>query len=243
MKKPVADIHTHSIASGHAFGTIREMAMEASEEGLRILGVSEHAPGIPGTVDPIYFSNLRMAPRELYGVRMLYGAEVNILNSGTLSLEYKYMDHLDYVIAGIHSQCYADQGKELNTQNVISCMMGKRVAFISHPDDDHTPLNYELLVSAAKEYHVALEVNNSSLIKQDQRMNCVENYRKMLKLCRKYEVPVLVSSDAHDPFYVGKFDLAMELLQGAGFDEELILNLDENRLLDFIRSHKAGGMN
>ena len=79
MKPFVADVHMHSILSGHAFGTIRELAAEASRRGLSLIGVTEHAPGIPGTVDPIYFRNLCDAPRELYGVEMLYGSEVNVL--------------------------------------------------------------------------------------------------------------------------------------------------------------------
>ena len=58
MKPFVADVHMHSILSGHAFGTIRELAAEASRRGLSLIGVTEHAPGIPGTVDPIYFRNL-----------------------------------------------------------------------------------------------------------------------------------------------------------------------------------------
>ena len=31
MKPFVADVHTHSLLSGHAFGTIRELAAEAAE--------------------------------------------------------------------------------------------------------------------------------------------------------------------------------------------------------------------
>ena len=68
MKPFVADVHMHSILSGHAFGTIRELAAEAAGRGLKLIGVTEHAPGIPGTVHPIYFRNLCDAPRELYGV-------------------------------------------------------------------------------------------------------------------------------------------------------------------------------
>ena len=40
-------------------------------------------------------------------------------------------------------------------------MKEPKVYFVSHPDDAHTPLDYERLVQAAKKYHVALEVNNS----------------------------------------------------------------------------------
>ena len=86
----VLDIHTHTIASGHAYGTIREMAQAASGRLLSLLGVSEHAPGIPGTVDPIYFTNLSVIPKTLYGVTILHGCEANILNDGTISLEERY---------------------------------------------------------------------------------------------------------------------------------------------------------
>ena len=71
------DVHTHSVASGHAYSTIEEMARFAAQKGLEILGITEHAPGIPGTCDPIYFRNLHVVPRQLFGVRLLLGAELS----------------------------------------------------------------------------------------------------------------------------------------------------------------------
>ena len=62
MKRLIADIHMHTLASGHAYGTIREMAAAAKEQQLQLIGISEHAPGIPGTVDPFYYGNLRVIP-------------------------------------------------------------------------------------------------------------------------------------------------------------------------------------
>ncbi len=47
--------------------------------------------------------------------------------------------------------------KKKNTDNLIACMKNEKVHFVSHPDDDHTPLDYERLVSAAKQYRVALK--------------------------------------------------------------------------------------
>lgn len=228
------DIHTHTLASGHAYGTIREMARAAVQKELKLLGISDHAPGIQGTCDPIYFSNLRVAPKSMDGTEIMYGCEINVLNDGTLSLEQKYIDRLDYTIVGIHTMCYHDEGAKKNTENLISCMKNDKVFLVSHPDDDHTPLDYEMLVEAAKEYHVALEVNNSSFLKQHMRLNCVDNYRKMLPLCEKLRVPVIISSDAHDPDYVGRFAEACELLNEIGFDRELIINTDVNKWKAFI---------
>ena len=234
MRKIIADIHTHTIASGHAYGTIREMAQAAASKKLKILGLTEHAPGIPGTTDPFYYMNLEVVPRELYGVSILHGCEINVLNDGTLSLEERFIKKLDYAIVGIHSLCYQDAGKEQNTEHVISCMKHPKVKLVSHPDDDHIPFDYERLVKGALDTDTALEVNNSSLVKKDRRLNCYENYRTMLEWCRKLKVPVIVSSDAHDPSQVGRVDLAMALLDELGFPESLILNLEAERLLRFL---------
>lgn len=235
MKKIAADIHMHTLASGHAYGTIREMVQAAKEQKLQLIGISEHAPGIPGTVDPFYYLNLHVIPRQIDGIEVIHGCEINVLNDGSLSLEQKYIDHLDYAIVGIHRQCYHDEGREKNTRNLIECMKHEKVHFVSHPDDDHTPLDYEMLVKAAKQYQVALEVNNSSLIKKDQRLNCCQNYQTMLSLCRQYGVPIVVSSDAHDPSGVGAFELACQMLEELNFEEHLILNNDVEKLKQFIK--------
>ena len=101
------DVHTHTIASGHAFSTLQEMAQAAAGKGLKVLGITEHSPGVPGTCHPIYFRNLHVVPRRMYGVELLLGAEINILDGkGNLDLDEDYMKMLDIRIAGIHSLCY-----------------------------------------------------------------------------------------------------------------------------------------
>lgn len=234
MKTLLADIHMHTLASGHAYGTIREMAAAARDRGLALIGVSEHAPGIPGTADPFYYRNLKAVPRLLSGVEVIHGSEINVLAGGKLSLDQELIDRLDYAIVGIHTLCYEDEGIVGNTDNLIACMENDKVRLVSHPDDDHTPLDYPALVAAAKACHVALEVNNSSLLKPAQRLHCYENYRTMLALCQEQGVPIAVSSDAHDPSQVGEFRLARQLLEELRFPDELILNTDLARLKAFL---------
>lgn len=234
MKPFIADCHTHTIMSGHAFGTVREMAAEAAAKGLVILGTTEHGPGIPGTCDPIYFRNFVDAPRNLCGVEMLYGSEVNVLKGGKLDLDQRHLDRLDYAVVGIHGLCYENEGPAGNTNNVIGCMQNSKVRFISHPDDNNFPLDYPALVQAAKEYGVALEVNNSSLRKPHLRPGCLDNYRIMVPLCMEYGVPIIVNTDAHDPGAVGNFDLARSLLNDIGVNEELILNNSVDKLKAFL---------
>jgi putative hydrolase len=234
MKTLVADLHMHTLMSGHAFGTIREMAMGAAERNLQLIGITEHGPGLPGACDPIYYLNFRAAPRKLYNVEILYGCEVNICTGGTLSLGRRYLDALDYAIAGIHGFCYENEGATKNTDSIIKCMADPKVRFISHPDDGRYPIDYPALVQGAKEYGVALEVNNSSLSPISFRPGCLENYHRMLPLCMEYGVPVIVDSDAHDPGAVGDFSLAINVLEEVGFDQDLILNTDVQKVKQFL---------
>ena len=100
----VLDLHTHTIVSGHAYSTLREMAKAASDKGLELLGITEHAPKMPGTCHLFYFDNLRIVPRELYGIELVLGSEVNILDAkGTVDLPQKTMEKLDIIIASLHT--------------------------------------------------------------------------------------------------------------------------------------------
>ena len=229
-----ADLHTHTIASGHAYGTVREMAQGAKEAGLALLGLTDHGPSVPGACDPIYFRNVVAIPRTLYGVTILNGCEANVLPEGRIDLDDKSAAQLDCILAGIHRYCFDDMGIARNTDSVIGCMRHEKVRLISHPDDNKTPLHYPALVQAAKEYGVALEINNSSLLKPERRLGCVENCRTILRLCMLYRVPVAVNSDAHDPSAVGDVSLALQLLDEEGFDPALLLNSDREHLLHFL---------
>ena len=47
--KILADTHTHTIASGHAYSTVDENARWAAEQGLRLLALTDHAPAMQNT--------------------------------------------------------------------------------------------------------------------------------------------------------------------------------------------------
>ena len=43
------DLHTHTIVSGHAYNTRNEMLKAAKAKGIDVLGITEHAPAMPGS--------------------------------------------------------------------------------------------------------------------------------------------------------------------------------------------------
>ena len=79
--RDLMDMHTHTLASGHAYNTIYEMVKEAARKDIPMLGITEHAPKMPGSCHKIYFMNLKTLQREIFGVRVLFGAELNILDA------------------------------------------------------------------------------------------------------------------------------------------------------------------
>lgn len=229
------DIHTHTVASGHAFSTLQEMAQAAADKGLKVLGITEHSPGIPGTCNPIYFRNLHVVPRRMYGIELLLGAEINILDGeGNLDLDENYMKMLDIRIAGIHSLCYTFGTVDENTCGMIRAVSNPFIHIISHPGDGTAQLHFEPIVLAAKEHHTLLEINNSSLKPTRNKPAARENNLTILRLCKKYEVPVILGSDAHISFDIARYDYLYELLQLTGFPEELIMNSDVNRFKTYL---------
>lgn len=229
------DVHTHTLASGHAYSTLQEMAQTAADKRLEILGVTEHAPGIPGTCDPIYFRNLHVVPRKLYGVRLLLGAELNILDTkGTLDLDEYYYRMLDIRIAGIHSLCWKGGTCDENTFAMIEAIRNPWTHIISHPGDGTADLHFRPIVLAAKENHTLLEINNSSLNPVRQKTEALANNLEILRLCKEYEVPVILGSDAHFSGAIAEYDLVLPLLQETDFPEALIVNDKPEFFLDYL---------
>lgn len=219
------DVHTHTIASGHAFSTLQEMAQAAADKKLQILGITEHAPGIPGTCAPIYFRNLHVVPRRMYGVELLLGAELNILDyQGTVDMGEAYFPMLDIKIAGIHSLCYTPGTPDENTSAMIGAIRNPHVNIISHPGDGTALLHFEPIVQAAKTHHTLLEINNSSLNPVRKKEKARANNLEILSLCKQYEVPVILGSDAHISFDIARYDHIYELLQLTEFPPALIVN-------------------
>ena len=49
MRKFLLDVHTHTVASGHAYSSLQEMVKAAADKRLQVLRITEHGPSIPGT--------------------------------------------------------------------------------------------------------------------------------------------------------------------------------------------------
>ena len=233
--RPLLDLHTHTIASGHAYSTIQEMARTAADMGLQVLGITEHAPALPGACDPIYFRNLHIVPREMYGIRLLLGAELNILDTtGRMDLDEQHYKHCDLRIAGIHALCWQGGTREENTEAMLTAIHSPWTHIISHPGDGTAELLFEPIVLAARDTQTLLEINSSSLIPARHKEAALPNNLEILRLCRKYDVPVILASDAHISFSIADYRYALPLLAETDFPEELVMNYWPEQCLDYL---------
>lgn len=231
----VMDMHTHTIASGHAYSTLQENIAEARRKGLQFLGLSEHGPAVDGGPSPLYFHNYKIIPRQHGELRLYCGVEANITDyEGHLDLDVPVLERVDYCIASMHTLILTPGSARENTLAAIRAMENPLVKILGHPDDSRYPMNYEELVKAAAARHVVLEVNNSSLHPLSSRRGARENINAMLKLCMRYQASVILGTDSHISSSIGDFTQADQLIREMDFPAELIVNTDAARIGEVV---------
>lgn len=225
--KPVMDLHTHTMASGHGYSTLKENIEEAKRKGLKVLGLSEHGPAMPGGPHIFFLTNYKCIPRKYGDLQLLCGVEANICDyDGRLDVEDRVLAQMDYVIASMHPPCCAPGSMEENTRASLLAMKNPYVTILGHPDDERYPIDRKAIVCAAGEEGVAIEINNSSLNPRSARKNGRKNIKELLYWCAKYRVEVLLGTDSHICYTVGDFADTLKLLEEVQFPEELVLNND-----------------
>lgn len=233
--KALIDLHTHTIVSGHAYSTVQENIDSATKQGLKYLGLSDHAPQMPGGPHPYYFNNIYCIPREVDGLKILRGIEANIIDyNGNTDVSDDMLTHIDYMIASLHPPCISFGSKDENTNAIIKVMDHQKVKIIGHLDDSRYIVDYEKIVKKAKEKNILLEINNSSLKPNSFREGAWGNIVTMLDYCKKYNVRVVMGTDSHISYDIGQFIYAEQILEENNFPKELVINYNENEIIEFF---------
>jgi putative hydrolase len=230
------DTHSHTLASGHAYSTIREMITMAEFRELEVLAITEHAPAMPGSCHEYHFANSRVLPRDYNRVFVLFGAELNIMDrSGRLDLRPTLVEELDINIASLHMHVFEDEGtRQVCTDAYVNAMKNPAIHIIGHPDDSRCLPDFETVVKVAKETDTLIEINNSSLMPSSFRIRSRENIITILELCKKYKTKVTTGSDAHVDNDVGNVVKIKEIFEVCNFPEELVVTTDVSRLIPYV---------
>ncbi len=220
----VADLHVHTISCGHAYSTVQENAAAAAELGLEMIAITDHGPSMPGSAHPYYFKNLVVIPRVISGVRVLRGVEANITNvNGDLDLPLNLLARLDIVLAGLHKRTFPQKlTVEENTNALLRAIENPYVDVIVHPGNPLFPVDIQKVISHAAAHETAIELNNSSLTvtRSGSHANCTS----FARLAAEHGNYVIVGSDAHISFDVGKLGTALEMAEASGIKPEKLLN-------------------
>jgi putative hydrolase len=79
-----------------------------------------------------------------------------------------------------------------------------------------------------------LEINNHSLAPQRKKTIAITNNLEILRLCKKYDVPLIFSSDAHISFQIADISHIMPLVEEVGFPDELIINYWPEKFFQYL---------
>lgn len=233
----IADMHTHTVASTHAYSTVLENVRYAEKAGLKAVAITDHTPGSTDGPHVWHFHNLRKSlPRELFNVTLVLGAESSIIDyDGNIDFPEEECRALDWIIASIHRNQLEKASPDVITRLYLAVAENPYVDVIGHCATVGYEFDYEKCLKKFKECGKLVEINESSI----KWKNTADNYREVIRICKKFEIPVIVNSDAHFCGLVGDMKLSCDLLKEQDFPEDLVINSDWEKLKAFIVSKRG----
>ena len=235
--KFIADLHTHTCASTHAFSTITENTAAARERGIEYLAMTDHGVAMPDAPHLWHFYGARNLPRYINGVFVLRGMEANIVDyEGNIDVEnIELYDLLDWIVVSFHEHVCRPKDKASHTNSYVRVTENPHVCCIGHPDDPQFDFDYREVAAACRENHKAIELNATRLRGKASQ----KRYRDILSVCAEEGTTIVVNSDAHFHDRVGDFEQAAAFLEEMKFPQELILNIDRTRFKNFVLSRRG----
>lgn len=220
-------------------------ARAAAKAGLRQLGIADHGPAMRwglGVESLDTFESIRSAINRVQdtysGLTILRGCEANIIDfEGNLDIPPDLQDDLDIVLAGFHVQIkprslvqgmnfllvgmlsgmsgYVEKQERIrNTDTVIAALYNNRIDILTHPG-----LNINIdtaeLAKASIQTGTLLEIN----------CHHADKMLAFVKVAARYGAHFVISSDAHNPDHIGKYERGLEIAEEAGLCSEQLLNV------------------
>ena len=252
MDQIKTDLHVHSIFTDHAYSTIDENARFASKQGIELIAITDHfGPMFIHNVNSamFHFNNRIVLPDELYGVRVLRGIEIDIVDhKGTLAfsdLVHPYregemitdyiLNKCEFVIASVHQNSDLRPATVAeHTQMYCNALMNPYVDMIGHSGRSGMPYELDEVLKLAKDQGKIIEINNHSFMLGDSNEKCTQ----IAERCAELGVYIAVNSDAHFAYDIGQYDAARKMLEEIHFPKELIANQSRAKIESVLKARK-----
>lgn len=232
--KIIADLHTHTNVSHHALSTFEEMIAGAKRAGHKAIAITNHTNPLGDGAHEWHFTVYNQIPKIIDGIAIIAGCETNIYTDGSVDLD-KSMQRgkkLDYVIASIHEPVFGLDSTYDEITNVMQNILeNPNINTFGHLGDPRYKFDYEKIISKCNEYNKVVEINSGSeFSRKGSDVNCLE----IIKLCKKHNVQIALTSDSHISYTVGRIDMGARFVKEVEYPLELIINATEENLRNYF---------
>lgn len=229
----LVDLHTHTVASDHAYSTINDYVMQADKNGIAMFATTDHGPDLEDAPHPWHFGNLRVIPHIVDKIAVLRGIEANVRADGSIDLADHYLSRLDIVLAGFHPNL-APSTEEEHTRLIKKVIESGKVDIITHLGNPQYPIKIREVLECAKANNVAIELNSSSGVntRKGSHDNCVQ----VARMAKEIGNTLALGSDAHVCYFLGNFKEAEKVIEEAALSYDQIINTSPIKVLDFLES-------
>jgi DNA polymerase (family 10) len=230
------ELHAHSDWSDGQI-SIEGMARAAADLGLEYLVISDHSRSL-GVANGLSIERLEeqrkviaKLQKSLPEIRLLQGAEVEILADGRLDYPDEVLAELDVVVASLHTSLR--QPREKVTRRLLNAIWNPHVDIIGHPTGrmigarEAADLDMEAILNAAAEHDVVLEINANP-----ERLDLNDAHaRRVVELGGL----LAINTDAHHPDHFGFRLFGAGVARRAWAPAEAVINTwPLERLLDWV---------
>src|SRR5467141_2048636 len=198
LKDMKGDLQMHSTASDGK-NSIEEMAEAARELGHQYIAITDHskavtvANGLDEKRMAAHIKKIHALSEKDLGIRVLAGAEVDILKDGSLDYSDEILAQLEVVVCSIHS--YFNLDRAAMTERMLAAIENPYTQIIAHPTGRlllrRDPFDYDMekILEACAKHGVAMECNS-----YPDRLDLKDVY---LRMCKDRGVKVVISTDSH----------------------------------------------
>jgi DNA polymerase (family X) len=233
------DVHMHTVETDGRC-TIEEMAGAARERGYKYMAITDHsknlafANGLDDKRAVEHIAKIRAADKQIDGIKIFAGIEVDILGDGSLDLSDSVLEQMDLVIASVHS--HFNQEPAQMTDRLLRAISNPNVSIIGHPTGrillrrDSYGFDLEKVLAAAAQNKVAMEHNA-----YPDRLDLSD---RNLRLARERGVKIVINTDSHHTSHMEKMRFGVLQARRAWLTPSDVLNT--RPAAEFARAMKKG---
>jgi DNA polymerase (family 10) len=225
LKDVRGDLQMHTTASDGK-NSIEEMAQAARALGHEYIALTDHskavtvANGLDETRMLAHIKKIQAADSRGLGIRVLAGAEVDILKDGALDFDEEVLAQLDVVVASVHS--YMNLDRAAMTDRILAAIENPYAQIIAHPTGrlllrrDAFDYDMEKVLDAAAKHGVAMECNS-----YPDRLDLKDTH---LRMAKERGVKVVISTDAHSTTNLSFIRYGVQMARRGWLENADVLN-------------------